>query len=83
MQLIETMHERGHRAYKHVDMKEVKNANSLPENGVPPEVIRYLSLDDLQDKIQMQKSATPVPIARDMQEVADHFKVLKPNAVVN
>ena len=65
-------------------MKQVRrHAKSLPENAVPPEVIRFLSLDDLQDKIQMQKSATPVPIARDMQEVADHFKVLKPNAVVS
>ena len=76
MKLIETMHERGHRAYKHVDMEQVKrSAKSLPDNAVPPEVIRFLFLDDLHDKIQMQKSATPVPIARDMHEVADHFKV--------
>ena len=61
----------------------VKNARALPKDDVPPEVIKFLSLDDLQDKIQMQKSATPVPIARDLQEVSDHFKVLKPNAVVS
>ena len=84
VELIRTMKERGHRAYKHVDMEQVeRNAHSLPENAVPPEIIRFLPLDELQDKIQMQKSATPVPIARDMQEVSDHFKVLKPNAVVS
>ena len=84
VELIRTMKDRGHRAYKHVNMDQVqRNADSLPENAVPPEIIRYLPLDDLQDKIQMQKSATPVPIARDMQEVSDHFKVLKPNAVVS
>ena len=78
------MQERGHRAYKHVDMDQVeRNARALPENVVPPEIIRLLPLDELQDKIQMQKSATPVPIARDMQEVSDHLKVLKPNAVVS
>lgn len=76
VKMIEIMKERGHKAYKHVDMEQVKNnANALPENAVPPEVIKFLSLDDLQDKIQMQKGATPVPIARDLQEVSDHFKV--------
>ena len=54
--LIRTMKERGHRAYKHVNMDEVqKNANALPDKDIPPEIIRYLPLDDLQDKIQMQK----------------------------
>ena len=84
VELIQTMKERGHRAYKQVDMEQVeRNASALPENGVPPEIIRYLPLDELQDKFQMQKSAAPVPIARDMQEVSDHLKVLKPNAVVS
>ena len=84
VKLIQTMQERGHRAYKHVNMAEVREkACALPENAVPPEIIRYLPLDELQDKIQMQKSATPVPIARDMKDVSAHLKALKPNAVVS
>ena len=72
--LIETLQSRGHKSYKHVNMEEVRrNAEALPKDGVPPEVIKFLSLDDLQEKIQMQKSATPVPIARDLQELAEHF----------
>ena len=38
VKLIETMKERGHRAYKHVDMEQVKNnARALPKDGVPPD----------------------------------------------
>ena len=37
VELIRTMKERGHTAYKHVDMDQVqRNANTLPENDVPP-----------------------------------------------
>ena len=39
-----------------------EKAQGLPENGVPPEMIRLLPDDDLQDKIQPQKSATTVPM---------------------
>ena len=56
VKLIETMKQRGHRAYTHVDMEAVKkNAQALPKTDIPPEIIRYLPLDELQDKIQMQK----------------------------
>ena len=51
------------------------NAEALPKDAVPPEIIKYLPLDGLQDKIQMQKSATPVPIARQLQELINHFKI--------
>ena len=84
IKLIETMMQRGHHAYKHVDMKEVhRKAQELPEDDVPPEIIRLLPLDDLQDKIQLQKSATPVPIAKTVEEAISHLDVVKPNAVVN
>ena len=47
VELIQTMKERGHTAYKHVDMAQVeRNANALPENDVPPEIIRLLPLDE-------------------------------------
>ena len=56
VELIRTMKERGHSAYKHVHMDHVeRHANALPENDVPPEIIRLLPLDELQDQIQMQK----------------------------
>ena len=59
------------------------NAEALPLNDVPPEIIRLLPLDDLQDKIQIQKAATPVPIARNVVEAGKQLCVSKPNAVVN
>ena len=84
IELIETMKQRGHRAYTHVDMDEVRrNAKFLPVKDVPPEIIRFLKLDDLQDKIQPQKSATPVPVARSMEEALQNVNMVKPNAVVN
>ena len=56
VELIRTMKERGHTAYKHVNMEDVqRNANALPENDVPPAIILLLPLDELQDKIQIQK----------------------------
>ena len=60
-----------------------EKAHELPENGVPPEIIRLLPEDDLQDKIQPQKSATPVPIPRTDEEGIDNLNVLKPSGVVN
>ena len=84
IKLIGTMKTRGHSAYKHIDMDHVREkAEGLPENGVPPEIIRLLPDDDLQDKIQPQKSATPVPMPRTDEEGINNFNVLKPNGVVN
>ena len=78
------MKTRGHSAYKHMDMERVREkAQELLENGVPPEMIRLLPEDDLQDKIQPQKSATPVPMPRTDEEGIDNLNVLKPNGVVN
>ena len=52
---------RGHRAYALVDETQLREkATLLPENGVPPEVLRLLEHDDHLDKIQVQKAATPV-----------------------
>ena len=83
VKLIETMKQRGHRSYKHVDMDKVQeNAKALPIKDIPPEIIRYLPLDDLQDKIKIQQNPTPVPIARNVEEAGDHVNMTKPNAVV-
>ena len=50
VKLIETMKKRGHRAYKNIDMNEVivKSA-ALPKYDVPPEILRLLPLDELQE----------------------------------
>ena len=45
-------------------------AQALPENGVPPEIIKLLPLDKLLDNIQIQKSATPVATPRNEEEAA-------------
>ena len=59
--LIEEMKQRGHKAYVNVDTGQVKiKASSLPENGVPPEIIRLLPLDKAHDALQPNKNATPV-----------------------
>ena len=50
VRLIEEMKQRGHKAYVTLDMDQVKvKASSLPENGVPPEIIRLLPLDKAHD----------------------------------
>ena len=35
-------------------------AQALPENSVPPEMVKLLPLDKLLDEVQFQKSATPI-----------------------
>ncbi|CAE8714602.1 unnamed protein product [Polarella glacialis] len=58
-------------------------AASLPEDGVPPEIVRLLPVDDTLDKIQVQKAATPVDLASDLTTVANRLSTQIPNAVVN
>ena len=83
VKLIASMKRRGHRAYKHVQMEQVRErAELLPQHGVPPEIIRLLPLDNLLDKIQMQKSATPVATPQSVEEAAATLDVLRPNGVV-
>ena len=59
--LIRMLNNRGRRAYRNIGMSKVEEKSlNLPENAVPPEIIKLLPLDGLLDKIQMQKSATPL-----------------------
>ena len=62
VELITKAKERGHRSYRHINLERVQaKANAfLPENGVPPEIAKLIPYDDLLDKIQIQKAATPV-----------------------
>ena len=56
---------------------------AVPEHDVPPEIARLLPLDDLQDKIEVLKSATPVPIPAIVEEACALLDTKKINAVVN
>ena len=59
--LIEELKGRGHSAYVNVDLEDVKErAKALPENDIPPEIVRLLPLDNAHDKLQPNKNATPV-----------------------
>ena len=86
--LIEELKNRGHRAYQSIDMAKVrcKALSTLPENGVPPEIMQLLKIsnaDDSVDKLQIQKEATPVPgRCQSDQEAAHIFDAFAPNAVV-
>ena len=88
--LIEELKNRGHRAYKDLDMERVRRKaygpQGLPQHGVPPEIVQLLHIksdDDSLDRIQVQKEATPVPARCQTQSEAEKiFEVLAPNAVV-
>ena len=60
---IQDMKDRGHRAYVNVDMAKVaaKAKATLPENCVPPEILRELPHDPHIAKLAVQKHATTVP----------------------
>ena len=52
VELIAGARARGHRSYQKVNMASVrKKAEALPDNGVPPEVVRLLPHDGSLDKI--------------------------------
>ena len=85
--LIEELKNRGHRAYKNLDMERVRRkAQGLPKNGIPEEIVQLLHIkhdDDGLDKIQIQKEATPVPgRCQTDAQAARIFDTLAPNAVV-
>ena len=86
--LIEEMKNRGHRAYKNLDMGRVrqKAKETLPEAGVPPEIMHLVKIsheDDSLDRIQIQKEATPVAgRCQSQAEATQIFATLSPNAVV-
>ena len=81
---IADMKQRGHRGYLHADMKKVegKANTTLPENGVPEEILRDLMFDSHLDKMVIQKQATTVhePTAN-LKKVGDLISVTVPNAV--
>ena len=83
VRLIEDAKRRGHRAYRSVNMDNVRaKAEKLPEHGVPPEIVHLLPHDDLLDKIQVQKAATPVGGRADLPVAAQTLAQTQPNAVL-
>ena len=59
-----------------------RRAQHLPADSVPPENLKLLPLDQLLDKIQVHKSATPVPTPQSEQEASANLDVLRVNGVV-
>ena len=83
LQLIQGAKSRGHRAYANVDMSRAHaKAQSLPENGVPPELIRIIPHDDHLDKVVVQKAGTPVGGRSDLEGAGRELATSRPNAVV-
>ena len=78
------MKRRGHSAYVNVDLEDVKErAKALPENDIPPEIVRLLPLDNAHDNLQPNKNATPVRREGNLEEVKDNMNVFRMNAVVS
>ena len=50
---------------------------------MPPEIVRLLPLDKLQDKIEVQKSATPAPTPAGVEQACALSETKRINAVVN
>ena len=82
VQLIDGMRRRGHKSYKNLDMRRVhEKAKGLPENAVPPEIVRLLPHDDDLNKIQVQKAVAPVAGRADLTTAAHLLAGSQPNAV--
>ena len=83
VKLITDAKARGHRAYTKVDLAAMRQkAQELPEDGVPPEIIKLLPHDNDLDKVMVQKAACPVVGRGDVEAAAVCMGRVKPNAVV-
>ena len=83
LQLIQGAKNRGHRAYANVNMESAyAKAQSLPVNGVPPELIHVIPHDDHLDKVMVQKAGTPVGGRSDLEGAGKELATTRPNAVV-
>ena len=59
-----------------------KLVRELPENGVPPEIVRVIAHDDSLDKIQVQNAATLVDGRGDLHRADELLGQTRPHAVV-
>ena len=85
LQLLKEAKARGHPAYKHINMLEASTrAETLPEDGIPEEIIAVLPYDNDLQNVQRQKAATPVRENLTLEAVAEELgDMCKPNAVVS
>ena len=85
LELLRNARERGHPAYTNLDLNAAAaRCETLPEDGVPAEIIALLPHDSDLDHVQRQKAATPVREHLSAEEVQAEFtNMCKPNAVVN
>ena len=81
VELIDDARSRGHPSYGGLDMVEVrrKAADRVPVDGVVPELVSEMHHDDGLDKVLLQKSSSPHPVAASVSHV---FEGMRPNAVV-
>ncbi|CAE7250581.1 pfh1, partial [Symbiodinium natans] len=85
VQLILDMKKLGHPAYQGADEVAVRQAAlSLPEDGVPPEVLKVIAeIDDkAEDRLQPQKAATPSDAFLQLEEAGAIFAAQRARAVV-
>ena len=61
----------------------IAKASALPVHYVPPEIVRLLPLDNLQDQVEVQKSATPVPTPASVEEACALLETKNIHAAVN
>ena len=74
---LEQAHRRGHPAYRHLDLPNMRErAKQLPVSGVPDEILKLLPHDNNLEKVIPQKAATPVggrvPTVEAFQHVRPH-----------
>ena len=82
--LILDMKAFGHQSYQYVREEEVRErAAVLPEDGVPPQVLRIINhVDDSAEKLQPQKAATPCDGMQRMECAGEIFAKQRARAVV-
>lgn len=82
--LILDMRRAGHPYFAQIDVAEVHlRAATLPENGVPPEVLTIITtLDDSHDKLSPQKAAAPTDGLRAISSAGAQFAAQRPRAAV-
>ena len=82
--LIMDMHWLGHPSYAHLNEAAVRErAKALPEEGIPPEILKVLpQVDGAHDKLQPQKAATPCDGMSAPEEAGEIFALQRGRAVV-
>ena len=85
VRLILDMKQLGHPAYQSMEEASVRRAAAaLPEEGVPPEVLKVIGEIDEQseDRLQPQKAATPSDAFHELDEAGAVFASQRARAVV-